>query len=161
MNKNNKIVIGVLVVFVALALYLYYSGSISYFTQSNYWPDTSIQMVMMDSSGNLVFQPATKIDEAINATTNSLKSNLNPIIGSKLATTTASNTYLTKTAAGTIYAKNNEAVKYNDKFRLTTEAEMENDNGQYARRYGGRVGWNAWSGLKDNKSARWLIQGIP
>lgn len=136
-------------------------GDTSYYTASTAFKDDGLNMMVTDSDGTITFIPVTRIDTAVNDTVNSLKSELNPIIDSKLATTTASNTYLTKTDAGTTYAKNNEAVKYNDKFRLTTEAEMENAKGEYMRRYGGRVGWNAWSGLRENKSARWLIQGIP
>lgn len=161
---NKKIVIGVLLIFVALALYLYYRGSVSYFTQSSYWPDSGVQMVMIDSRGDLVFQPAIKLDEAINTTVNSLKTEMTPMINAKLSPTTAARTYLSKTAATGLYAPKLEYVKYDDPFRLTTpnqKGTRTDLGGVYARKYKGGIGWNPWWDIKDDKGSKWEINKIP
>ena len=161
---NKKIVIGVLVIFVALALYLYYRGSVSYFTQSSYWPDSGVQMVMIDSRGDLVFQPAIKLDEAINTTVNSLKTEMTPMINAKLSPTTAARTYLSKTAATGLYAPKLEYVKYNDAFRLTTpyqKGQRTDLGGYYSRKYKGGMGWNAWHDIKDDRDSKWEIHKLP
>lgn len=164
MNKNNKIAIGVLVIMVALAVYLYYNGSLSYFTQSNYWPDNGLQMVMVDSSGDLVFQSATKLDEAINTTVNGLKTEMTPMINAKLATSTAAGTYLSKTDARGLYAPKLEYVQYDKSFRLTTpnqKNKRKDLGGYYARKYKGGVGWNPWWDIKDDTGAKWEINKLP
>lgn len=161
---NKKIVIGVSVILVALVFYLYYSGSVSFFTQSRYWPDSTIQLVMVDSRGDLVFSPATKLDEAINATVNSLKTEMTPMINTKLDTTTAARTYLSKTDATGLYAPKLDYVKYDDQFRLTTsnqKRERTDLGGIYARHYKGRMGWSAWNDLKDDDGSKWEINKLP
>lgn len=156
--SKTKINLFIFLAAIVLLIIYFTMGNTSYFTASKVFNEPSSMMVT-DSDGNITLIPVKNIDSAINGTVGSLKSELNPTINSKLDTTTASDTYLTKTNANTTYASKDEAVKYNDKFRLTTEAQVL--SGTYARHYKDRMGWNPWRSLENDNQARWIIEAIP
>ena len=157
MKKTNLLITGLLVL-IAFFAYLYFSGSISFFTQSTLFNLPNQKLIVTDDNGTLQFISTEQIDAAINNTVNSLDASLTPLIQKKLDTDVAATTYLSEDAVAENY------VPYNSSFRLTTQWSKginADKGGTYAKYYKGRTSWNPWNELKDDDKAYWLISRIP
>ena len=163
--KKTNLLITVLLILIAVFAYLYFSGSISFFTQSvSFNLPNNEKLVVTDSEGNLTFIPTEKIDSAINQTVKSLDDSLMLLINTKQDSSLADAKYLTQGAALDVYQPKGDYVSYDNKFRLTTnyaKGFQKDKGGMYARFYKNRMGWNAWNDLQDNDQAYWEINKIP
>lgn len=164
MKKTNLLITG-LFILIAVFVYLYFSGSISFFTQSTSFNLPNDQkLIVTDGEGNLQFIPTSNIDAAINSTAKSLDNSLTPLINAKQDTSVADSKYLTENKAITDYQPKGDYVPYDSGFRLTTnwaKGANKEKGGSYARYYKSHMGWNAWDDIKDNDQAYWLIGKIP
>lgn len=164
MKKTNLLIAG-LFILIAVFVYLYFSGSISFFTQSiSFNLPNDQKLVVTDGEGNLTFIPTGNIDSAINTTVKSLDDSLTPIINMKQNTTAADAKYLTLDEAASDYQPKGDYIPYDSKFRLTThyaKGANASKGGTYARFYKNRMGWNPWNELQGNDQAYWEINKIP